>query len=298
MLVVLNPRAGGGHAGRMAGEVQDWLKRHHPQVGFFVSERAAAARALIAEQTRGSRVVVVGGDGSLHQLLPAVLDGGHELGLVPAGSGDDSARALGLHGLAWPRALSRALLAPAKAVDIGWIHTEHEQRPFFSSLCAGFDAAVAQRALALPAWLRGQPRYLWATLREIAALRLHTLHVHADGVRIYEGPALFASTLNTISYGGGMPAVPHAKIDDGRLDLLLAGAYSRGAALAMLPRLLRGKHLGAEARLFSVALQKLQIEAEAPLPLAADGEPMTDAQRITVRVGQQLLRVVGGPPEP
>lgn len=298
-LVLLNAAAGGGRADALAAPMRDWLHRHHPPVRLVRTVSVGEARRVLADAERGSRVVLVGGDGTLHQLLPALLDHGLETALVPAGSGDDSARALGLRGLPWPRALSRALLAETRAVDIGWVTTSGaaeggvpESRPFFSSLCVGFDAAVAQRARA-SRW-RGLPRYLLATLAEVAALRLHHVHVEVDDQLVQEGEVLFASTLNTPSYGGGMPAVPVARLDDGALDLLLAGRFGRAGTLAMLPRLLLGAHLG-HRRVLHRRVTKLRIRAEQPLPLAADGEPLADARELTVRVGAGLLRVVPGP---
>ncbi len=292
-LVVLNLRAAGGRTARLEAPLREALKRHHPGVALHATLSISEARRAVAAAPRGERIVVVGGDGTLHQLLPALLEGAHTLALIPAGSGDDSARALGLRGLPWARAMSRALTGEALAVDIGWASTEHEERPFFSSLAAGFDAAVAQRASAAPGWLRGLPRYLLATLREVAALRSFDLRVALDDEPLHEGAALFASAFNTASYGAGMPAMPEARIDDGRLHLLLAGRFGRVATLAMLPRLLLGRHLG-HARVKHAAFEKLRIESTTSLPLAADGETMAGAQRITVRVGQGVLRVVPG----
>lgn len=295
-LVLLNARAGGGRALRLAGEIGDWLHRHHPQVPLHATQGVAEARRVLASAARGSRVVIVGGDGSVHQMLPALLEGGHEMALVSAGSGDDSARALGVRGLAWPRALSRALLAESVPVDIGWITTEHESRPFFSSLAAGFDAAVALRALALPSplrGLRGRPRYLAATFAEIAQLKLHELRIEVDGALLHEGPALLASSLNTPTYGGGMRAMPAARIDDTLLHLVLALPLSRWGVLRLLPRLLRGTHLSHRA-VRQAPFTKLQIDAAGPLPLAADGEAMAEARHVVVRAGQGVLRVVPG----
>lgn len=292
-VVILNRQAGGGRAAKLEGELGDWLKRHHPRVPVHATHTVGEARQLVARCTRGARIVIVGGDGSVHQLLPALLDGGHELALVPAGSGDDIARALGLQRLGWQRALSRALLAQSHPMDIGWVRTEHDERPFFSSLAAGFDAAVAQRALAAPGWLRGLPRYLLATLQELMALRPVGLQIDADDKTIHHAAALFASTLNTPTYGGGMRAMPRARLDDGQLDLLLATKIGRARVLALLPRLLLGRHLGHRC-VRHVAFRKLVIQAEAPLPLAADGEAMEDAHQITVRVGQHVLPVVPG----
>ena len=166
-LVLLNPHARGGRARALAPSLQSELTRLDASAALYVPESVAEAHAQLAAAPRGQRVVVVGGDGTLHQLLPALLAGGHETALVSAGSGDDSARAFGLHGMPWREALAFALTAPALPTDIGEVQTEHETRPFISSLAVGFDAAVAQRALRGPDWLGGMPRYLLATLQEL-----------------------------------------------------------------------------------------------------------------------------------
>jgi YegS/Rv2252/BmrU family lipid kinase len=300
-VLLLNRQAGGGRAVALEPRLRQALAAHGGTVELVCPPDAEAARACVAGLPGGTRVVVVGGDGTLHQLLPALLAGGHELGLVPSGSGDDGARALGIRGMPWRRALEHALVAPARAVDVGEVRTEGETRPFLSSMALGFDAAVATRAMRGPRWLGGLPRYLLATLQEIAHLRLHELVVETDGERVHQGPALLASTLNTASYGGGMPAVPHARVDDGRLDLLLAGDFSRLGALAMLPRLLVGRHL-AHPRIRCVSFAEARFSAADPVPLAADGETLTASRSVAIRVRPQALRVVAGPlaatPEP
>ncbi|HLS54592.1 MAG TPA: diacylglycerol kinase family protein [Zeimonas sp.] len=292
-VVLLNPRAAGGRAWRLAGPLRRWLSSQAPALSLQVVEGIDDARATLRARPEGSRVVVVGGDGTVHQLLPALLERRLSLGLVPVGSGNDLARALGLYGLARRDAMTLALNGPASRCDLGELLTETGRIPFASSLAAGFDAAVAWRAVGGPAWMRGLPRYLWATLVELAALRPWRLRASVDGVVVHDGEALFASCLNTPSYGAGMPAVPGARIDDGRLDLLVAGRFGRAGALAMLPRLLLGRHLShPEVRTASFA--EMRIDCDGALPLAADGEPLGAARGFTVRVLPAGLRVVRG----
>lgn len=291
ILVLLNRQAGAGRSAALELPLREALYRQRPDLSFAAPNSPAEAEALVAAWPRGSRVVVVGGDGTLHRLLPHVLERGHELALVPAGSGDDTARAFGVQPLGWRAALQHALTAPAVPLDIGEVRTPLERRPFVSSLCAGFDAAVAQRAHRLPGWLQGRTRYTVATLREVAALRATWLQADLDGRPWYQGPALFASTLNTPTYGGGMPAVPQARPDDGRLNLLLAGRFDRLGVLRILPLLLAGRHLGhPEVRCGEFAL--LRLRADAPLPLAADGEPMAAAAEVDVLVRPRALAAV------
>lgn len=290
-LVLLNPRAAGGRTARVAAPMREWLRSNAANATLHPSAGIADSMAVLGSMPRLSRVVVVGGDGTLQALLMALLAHDLEVGLVPLGSGNDTARALGLYGMAWPAALHHALHAPARAVDVGRVRTADHAGVFLSSLACGFDAAVGARALAGPSWLTGLPRYLWATLSELAQLRNWPIEISADGQLLHQGTTLFASCLNTATYGSGMPAVPHARIDDGRLDLLLAGRFNRLATLLMLPRLLAARHLS-HPRVTTQAFADLRITSPVALPLALDGEPIPAATEVTVSVAVSALRVV------
>ena len=297
-LVLVNPAAAGGRAGALVPALRSWLTAHAPGVRLEARGSPDAARELAMRQALSTRCVLVGGDGTVHQLLPALLHSRLTLGLVPLGSGNDTARALGLHGLPWQEALRHALDAPARAIDVGELRLDSSAsqapRPFVSSLAAGFDAGVGLRARQGPAWLRGLPRYLWATFGELAALRRCRVRVEADDRLVHDDETLFASVLNTPSYGSGMPAVPGARVDDGRLDVLVAGAFTRLGALRMLPRLLAGRHLG-DLRIRTRAFAVLRVHSAQPWVLAADGEPAGQACHWEVRVRPGALQAVTAP---
>jgi diacylglycerol kinase family enzyme len=176
-------------------------------------------------------------------------------------------------------------------MDVGWLHTATQRRPFLSSLTVGFDSAVGFKALQGPRWLRGLPRYLLATLRELSALQTWDMQVTLDGVPMHHGITLFASTLNTPTYGSGMPAVPHAQINDGELDVLIAGEFNTLQTMAMLPRLLVAKHLS-HPRVLTRRFKTMAIACAQPLPLATDGEYVCEATSVTVQVAHAALQVI------
>lgn len=297
-IVLLNPHAAGGKAAALAEPIQRWLAQHAPLVELCVADSVAQARQLVDALPPSSRVVVVGGDGTLHQLLPSLLRGAHNTALAPFGSGNDTARALGLYGMTWQQALVHGLSAMPRWVDVGLAEFEREDDdhhicsvPFISSLTTGFDSSVGLRALNGPKWLSGLPRYLLATVRELLNFRTWRLEVKVDGAAVYSEKALFASTLNTRTFGAGMPAVPHARVDDGQLNLLLAGDISLLQTLLLLPRLLLGKHLS-HPQVHTQPFQTMQITSTTAVPIAADGEYLGLSQHITVRVQAGQLAVV------
>lgn len=294
--VLLNPHAQGGRAARRIPALRAWLATHAPDAQLAAPEALQDSVALLQSLPEDSRVVVVGGDGTLNCWLPTLLARRLTVGLVPMGSGNDSARAWGVHGLPWAQALALALQGPAQAIDTGlarWcdLQGQTHETPFLSSLTAGFDSAVGLRALNGPSWLRGLPRYLWATLHELIHLRHWNLTLHSDGHLKHQGPSLFASSLNTPTFGSGMPAVPHAQLADGQLDALLAGPFSRLGTLRMLPRLLVGRHLG-HPRIACWPYRQLDIACTQGVPLAADGEYLGEAQQVRVHCQASSLQVV------
>lgn len=349
-LCLLNPHAQGGRLRYRAPVLRLAVAERAPAAVWAQPESVEEALGLLRRLPRGSRVLAFGGDGTVNRWLPALLEGGHTLGLVPLGSGNDLARALGVFGLPWAEALECALTSTVSFMDVGMVdlpdpqctadtvvpHPEavrHEPGavdpvdtvstsrhvPFLSSLAVGFDASVGLRALRGPRWLRGQPRYLWATLQELVHLRSWGLRIECDGgapdgegerlgsgspvqgdaASTWQGRVLLASTLNTRSYGSGMPAAPGARIDDGRLEMLRAQVMGRAGVLTLLPRLLRGTHL-ADHRVSLQTFQTLQAQAEDPVPLAVDGEFLGEFSRFAVRVLPGGLSVVRGSqtPEP
>lgn len=290
-LALVNPHAGGGRAARLVPKLRAWLLANAAHARLEVAPDIAQALMHIRALPHGSRVVVVGGDGTLNQLLPALLEGQHVLGLVPWGSGNDFARALGLRGLDWQQCLQLALNAEPVAMDVGMLHTDTLSHPFASSLTVGFDSAVCYRAMVGPRWLRGTPRYLLATLRELADLQTWDMEVALDGKVVHTGTTLFASTLNTPTYAAGMPAVPHARATDGQLDLLVAGDFTPLQALLMLPRLLVGKHL-AHPDVHSYPYRSLEVRSTQAMPLAADGEFLGSSTAVRIEILPGRLRAV------
>ena len=295
VLILVNPHAAGGRAQRLFPQLKahcQTFSSHFESLKIEMPDSIADGLQLLEQTPKHTRVVVVGGDGTLNQMLPALMNSEFEIGLVPYGSGNDCARAWGLDGMKWQEALKFALFEEVKKTDLGRVELAAGEIHFFhSSLAVGFDASVGNRALAGPKFLRGLPRYLLATLRELTHLRNWDTQIWIDGAKAHQGTTLLASTLNTSSYGGGMPAVPHALVDDGKLNLLMAGQFNRFQTLLMLPRLLVGLHLS-HSRIKNEAFLRAAIKSSQELPIAADGESLGFFNQITIDVLPSALNVI------
>jgi len=289
--VIINPRAGGGRAlKRMLT-----LKRECPEafdsIPWLEAETVSEAALFLHQLPSASRVLVAGGDGTVNRLLASVISNSHQLALMPLGSGNDLARSLGLNRLSARQCLDIARGQSVRCIDTGQVWLNQSQDYFVSSLCAGFDASICQRVQLAPKRLKGFGRYLYATLTALARLEAWDIKVSAADLVVHEGMALFASTLNTPSFGAGMPAAPHARIDDGALDVIAAGSFSRLGALAMLPRLLTGRHI-THPKVTMHAVAGLRLNSKRPIPIAVDGEYLGHTQSLEIVVRAGALKVL------
>jgi len=209
------------------------------------SAAQASVRAQAALRRGAHLMAAIGGDGTVHHALQVVAGTRTVLGIVPAGSGDDIARALGIARSDPTDALAALTRPRVKTVDLGRATPTGESGPsrwFGATLYAGFDAGVNRRANASS--VPGPARYPIAVLGEIAALRSRPYvlmgHDGPDSTERFD--AVTVVVANGSSYGGGMQISPDALIDDGLLDVTVVGSIARRTLLRVLPKVYRGTH--------------------------------------------------------
>ncbi len=249
-------------------------------------------------------ILLFGGDGTVHRHLSQLVRLGLPVLVVPAGSGNDFARALGLRRVrdslaAWRRFSARQ--DNVRAVDLGFVtpfvdagespstyaqgrSAPHEARNsvlgvryYFCSVAGvGLDSEVARRANELPRWLRGHGGYaltLAPAMFRFAALPMKIFTpADAGGWSSRSAqPTLLAAFANTSTYGGGMKIAPRAQMDDGQLDVCVIGGVDPFKLACMFPTVYFGRHLNIrEVDYFQAA--RVRVETETPLDIHADGE--------------------------
>jgi diacylglycerol kinase (ATP) len=232
-----------GAAARVAGRVAATLRRSVDRLDTLVATSAEGSAELARRAVDGGVDVLIalGGDGMAHIAVQACAGSATALGVVPAGTGNDLARALSVP--AEPLAAASAVAASLRAgrlrsLDLGRVAGGSW---FATVLCAGFDSAVNERANKLR-WPRGPHRYDLAILTELGKLKPYPLVVETD-TDVVRLDAVMVSVGNLPFYGGGIPICPAAVPDDGLLDITVVGATSRRDLLAILPRLRSGRHV-------------------------------------------------------
>lgn len=293
-VVVVNPAARGGRAGRLWEELRAAVPRVADAAVVRAESPDAARQALVRRLDAGARrLVVLGGDGTVHFSgnLLMQLGLGHRvaLGLLPTGTGSDLAAGLGVP--SDPRAaLERLLSAEPRAMDVIELDTGEGRRRFVLNVAsAGLSAAVAAAVAAVPN--RGAVAYLRRTLSALRRYRPTRCRVRVDGEDWHEGEFLVVAVANGSRFGRGMRIAPSARVDDGQADVVLIEPASLLQLHLRLPQLYLGRHLNSRLVRWCRA-STVSIEGVPSLPpLETDGEPLTAAvARFTVLPG--ALRVL------
>ncbi len=253
-----------------------------------VEDLVAQVQATVA---RGdSRILVAGGDGTVHQAIQHLAGTATALGIVSCGSGNDLARSLGLPLDGIP-AIERALSGTPRRIDLGRIG----DRRFAGAAGIGLNSEVARCANARVRWVRGRWIYPYAVIRAVLGFRAtHTTLSSVDGNERYDGAPMLVLLANTPYLGGGMLAAPDAKVDDGRFDVIVLDRMSRlGLLLFALPKVYSGRHMGLrKVRGFRVV--DAVLTTERTMPIYADGEPIGESgpAGITIRTEPGALSVL------
>ncbi|MEW6338195.1 MAG: diacylglycerol kinase family protein [Acidobacteriota bacterium] len=295
-LVVVNPAAGGGRGAERWKALETWAGTL-ADFDVAVAPGPGATREAVLRAVAGGceRVVSFGGDGTAHLVGGALLASGVAarvtLGIVPAGTGSDLARALGV-----PRdpraALPRALLGPPTAIDAGRCDTAAGSSYFANIASAGISGLVDEKVNAVAD--RGATAFLRATLAALREYRCVPVAVALDGKPWFEGPMLVLAVANGTTFGKGMRVAPTARLDDGLFDVVLAGELTRAPIAVLLPRLYVGRHLGSR-HVRHARASRVTVRPLAPLPVFdMDGEPY-DSCEAEFTVLPAALRVAGEP---
>jgi diacylglycerol kinase (ATP) len=285
-LLLVNPTAGGGRARLVAFEAARAIRA----LGHDIDVHLTAARGEVEQRARDAaargvdRVLVCGGDGTVHEALNGLAGSGTALGILPGGRGNDLAATLGVP--PDPAAAARHLVhGPTRRIDLGVVNG----RRFGTTAGVGFDADVAIRTNRGIWRNAGRFSYVAGILTSLVAFRAPRLIVTAGAER-RDGRYMLCAVSNTGRYGGGVLIAPEASADDGLLDVCLIAHASRIRLLRILPAAYRGAHVHAR-EVEMLRAEAVEILSEQPLPIVADGEPAGTTPG-TITVERRALAVI------
>lgn len=284
LAVIVNPTAGGGRSLDALAGVRAELERLGAEHRVIETSSAEHARGeATAAADAGETVGALGGDGLVGMLAGALCGTDAALAVLPAGRGNDFARVLGIP--TEPAASARvACEGEERLVDVA----EVDGTSYVGIASCGLDSE-ANRIANEAKLVRGNLVYLYAALRALAGWKHARFEVVVDG-ETHTSTGYSVAVANSKAFGGGMYLVPHAELDDGRLDVMMSERRSKLKSLKTFPKVFKGTHVDDPTIRF-LRGETVEIRADRPFVVYADGDPIGELP-VSVRVAQRVLRVI------
>jgi diacylglycerol kinase (ATP) len=244
-----------------------------------------------AREAVDSLLVVIGGDGTVNEVVNGVAGADAEIAVLPCGTGQDFGRTHDLPG-GFDDAVRVALGGETRIIDLGRVECEGGPSRFFANVgSAGMSGAVARRANTMSKALGGRTTFFYALTREFLAWQNTRVVVEfADGSR-RAGPMHDVIVANGRYHGGGMKLAPDARQDDAVFDVVLIGDVTKLDFVTTAPKLYSGRYLS-HPKVELLRSSTVRIDAGERLPLEVDGEPIgTTPARFEIVPAALRLRV-------
>lgn len=282
-LIILNPHAGAGKAGRLWTQIEPLLWKALGELVIAVTQRPeeVAAYLEMARAAGLTRVIAIGGDGTNYALVNELMRLNRQdpdaprmtFGCLPIGTGHDWSRTLGIP--ATPADAVRWIAGAHPApLDVGSLHFMVNGKPiernFLNIASGGISSQIADRVN------RQHRRYPWsflaASVGTLLTVQPQTMRVRLDGKPWYDGRAYIVAVANGRSFGHGMKIAPDARVNDGQFDVVLVEGMPRARVLGALNTVYSGAHVKRSDVHVSRA-RSVGIETAGSLGLELDGEP-------------------------
>ena len=293
VVIIANPRAGGGRARDVAIAAQNSLSESGIQVTLHLSTTREQLRTETAHACESKPAVVLacGGDGTVHDVLQSTIPTNTPLGVIPAGTGNDIARSLGLPGKTNQKFFQKLAYSihhhDFESIDASQITVEGKQQWSLGVISAGLDSDVNERANRMTHF-RGTTRYILALLAELRAFPLHNYTVTIDSTK-RTGSAILIAVGNGGQYGGGMKICPQANMTDGLLDITWVDPAPRRTVLRLFPLIYSGRHVNSPL-VHTYRGSEISIESPDSM-IYADGERIGPTPAL-IQVVPKIARVL------
>ena len=283
LILFANPTSGRGKGAKVLSIIENFLRVSNEIFSSIATKSLEQSLLLLAESIKDyphAKIIVIGGDGMVHAAINNARE--NPIGLIPAGTGNDFARALGLPLDDPIESIKKVLSAEVEEVDLGKVGDE-----YFAAICStGFDSIVNERANKLK-WPTGKMKYNIAMLLELPRFKPRSYEIVIDGKKM-QTQAMLIAIANGLSYGGGMKVCPTAEIHDGLLDVMILTPVSKFEFVRIFPSVFKGLHVTHPA---------VTIHQGRTVHISADAVAYADGERIgtlpiDVSISPNQLRVL------
>ena len=263
--IIVNPKANGKKAAKIAKKVDKYLTGKGVEHAFFYTDAPRHAIKLAEELSKTSdTIVALGGDGTINEVLNGLDTEKVKFGIIPSGSGNDFIAAAGI---------------PQKPIEAVDLILSGEAKPTDYMVCGGvrglniigtgIDVDILKRCKKSKI-LRGKLQYVISLVISLIKFRFYKFYI-CKGEEKTEKEALIACVGNGHRLGGGIRMCPEAKIDDGELDFVIAGKLKKRKIPHAFVKLMQGKILEQDFTSFE-RCEHVRLEFDKPVTIQVDGE--------------------------
>lgn len=284
--LVLNPVANKGRSAGLRKEISRFLGARDIYAKWYSTKGEGHAREIASAVPDGATVVAIGGDGTISEVAAACVNTGKVLGVLPAGSGNDYVKALGIGGRLG-RALEVLVEGRIRTVDTGEVNGV----AFNNGLGIGFDAEVAAGVAEAPGYLGGVGRYVWSVGRLLWGFQCHKAALKLDDNEVVRSKTILVAVALGTTYGARFRLAPEASLDDGLFDVVWSEEVSRSEVLRLIPRAF-GNTLLEHPKIHMTRAREVEIEFAEKAPAHVDGELLEPTSKFNARILPGSLRVI------
>lgn len=271
---IVNKTSGNGKGLKVWKKVEKLLQEKQVKYEVSFTERKKHAEEIIQEWTNknGIIIVTVGGDGTIHEVANMLINSNIPMGIIPAGSGNDFARALKVP-INYKKALEHILIGKHRRIDIGRVGKEC----CITVTGIGFDGKVAEvnNSSKYKNWLNfiglGGLSYGLSFLHVLLKYRPVNVYLTVDGKKMMFFNVWLIAIANLPNYGGGIRICPNACYDDGLFDICIVHSMSKWELLRIFPKAYKGKHVSHPC-ITMIKGKQVEVISKLPIIVQSDGE--------------------------
>jgi len=286
ILVITNPFAGGGKTLRLLPKIKHWLSKSLHEFSFVTTRSPDEMRLeIIKAPAQGiNALLLMGGDGTVHLALPAIVEANLPFSYLPCGRGNDFARNIGL-----PMNLRNNCSIPSNPsfhqVDLPSINNI----PFVAVAYIGFDAEVNRLANDKKGYFGGTLGYIVCVLKALRNFRPFEVQITIDD-DTWKERVMMVTVANAPFYGGGMKIAPDADMNDGVFDICIVQEISKLELLRQFPKVFKGTHIF-HPRIMMKTGRRVKLASDEVREVFADGE-YVGALPAECTIGNQKIQIM------
>lgn len=259
-IFIVNPDAGRGRGQKLLPKIEEECKKRNRDFEIrYISKEKSGYDIALEYKEQENVIYVVGGDGTLSVTLPALVGTKNKLGIIPAGSGNDTYRTI------------KTMQDGEQLIDLGKINDKY----FINVACTGIDAEVANnldkfRDTIVPT----SQLYNVSIIYTFATFKCKKIKIKTS-IKNIEDAYTILSICNGSYYGGGFKIAPKSRLTDGLLDIYYAEKMSKLKMIPLILKLKNGKHEG-KRRIHKFRTNHVELELDEKITFNVDGEKYTD----------------------